>query len=365
VRLAVLVDRWHPRGGGLEAWTRAVAPRLAARGHEVFLVARRASRRPPAGVCPVPLAPLWRPGRSRRDAAFAAAAARRLRSLAPDRVLDLRAAGLPGAALLPMGGLPAPAPDVSARRRALAERAREAARRAALVLAPSPRVLRELRDCAPAVRGELLPLPLLEDPRPRLHPPRPPERASDLRPLRVLHCGRDAARHGMRPALAWARALRRRLGHVRFEGWTRRPSRAVLGEGLADLADDVVLHGWDGAFRAALPRADLLVHPTAYDSFSLVCLEAAAVGVPVVTTPACGAADLLPESLVRRVPRDDPEAAAAAALELLAAAAADPERVAADAAALRRDFALERHVDRLEALLASIPPSLPRTLPPR
>jgi UDP-glucose:(heptosyl)LPS alpha-1,3-glucosyltransferase len=39
--------------------------------------------------------------------------------------------------------------------------------------------------------------------------------------------------------------------------------------------------------------ADVLVHPTRYDPFANVCLEAAACGTPVVTTAANGASDLL------------------------------------------------------------------------
>ncbi len=51
-----------------------------------------------------------------------------------------------------------------------------------------------------------------------------------------------------------------------------------------------------GAVKDALPlyhAADLFVLPTLYDPFSNVCLEAMACGLPVITTPANGASEIL------------------------------------------------------------------------
>ncbi|MHC5012422.1 MAG: glycosyltransferase, partial [Planctomycetota bacterium] len=42
-----------------------------------------------------------------------------------------------------------------------------------------------------------------------------------------------------------------------------------------------------------LAAADILVHPTWYDPCSLVCLEALAMGLPVLTTPANGVRELM------------------------------------------------------------------------
>ncbi len=47
--------------------------------------------------------------------------------------------------------------------------------------------------------------------------------------------------------------------------------------------------------EAVLGAADVLVHPTFYDPFSNVCLEAMASGLPVVTSSHNGAAEILQE----------------------------------------------------------------------
>ena len=141
------------------------------------------------------------------------------------------------------------------------------------------------------------------------------------------------------------------LPQARLDLWgkSRRHLEEALGEGAGALAIlGVHLHGWDGLFSAALAEAHLFLHPTSYDSFSLACLEAAARGVPVVTTAGAGVAPLLPELLVATAPREEPGPAARVAAALLerhaAASAAERDAATAQVAA---DFDLDHHVIRL------------------
>ena len=65
--------------------------------------------------------------------------------------------------------------------------------------------------------------------------------------------------------------------------------------------------------------ADLFVLPTLYDPFPNAALEALACGVPLVTTDACGAAELVDARIGRVVPVDDAPALSEAIRSLLAA----------------------------------------------
>lgn len=346
MRIAVLLDRWHSPGGGLEEWLRAVAPALRARGHEVLLIARGAHQNAPSGVRGVSEGTSWplpRPWRDRLDARARVNAAAHQGA---DVVLDLRASLCPGAVWFAMGGFGAAreAAPISARRRALLRLEEASVRCAAAAIAPSPMVARALREFRSDLPIAVLPLPLLtaavDSPDLKADAPDSP------RPLRVFFCGRDAERHGLAAALAWFAALRRQVPDALLETWTRgRP-----------VAEGVIAHAWDGSFRSSLARADLLFHPTRYDSFSLVCLEAAAAGVPVLTTAQAGVAELLPAEFCATADRALPDQAASAALRLLRSAAELPRARRSEVLAqLRADHRIELHAERLADLLAVHP----------
>ncbi|MGB0686345.1 MAG: glycosyltransferase family 4 protein [Planctomycetota bacterium] len=350
-RVAVAVDRWSVPGGGLERYLEVVLPRLAAARPEAELILCAVDAdagTPPGCLAQVLREPfLPRPWADRR---LAAQLRKRLARLAPDAVLNLRHLPVPGALWLPMGGLAraveqARGRRLSARRGALLAMEEQAMRVAACALPSSPKVAAELAGAAPELAQELLPLPLLERPTGMATP------YEDGAELRVVACGRDAARHGIEAALHWWLALRGRYPQARLDLWGKslRHLEEALGEGAGALAIlGVHLHGWDGLFSAALAEAHLFLHPTSYDSFSLACLEAAARGVPVVTTAGAGVAPLLPELLVATAPREDPGPAATVAAALLerhaAASAAERDAATAQVAA---DFDLDHHVIRL------------------
>ena len=87
------------------------------------------------------------------------------------------------------------------------------------------------------------------------------------------------------------------------------------------IADRVEFKGAAPDLAPLLRDADALLLPTRYDAFANVCLEAAASGIPVVTTASNGSAELLREA---GIVVDDPDdaGALAAALDALG----DPTR---------------------------------------
>ncbi|MCP4094263.1 MAG: glycosyltransferase [Planctomycetes bacterium] len=361
MRIAVLLDHWHRAGGGLEQYLKFVLPRLVELGHEVLLVAAGASRGTPPGVESHELGRgrfLPRPWSDYAEAREAVAAAKAWRA---DATFSPRAISSPGCVWQPMGGS---APHVQAARgrppslrtRALMRLENAALQAAHTVFVPSPMVGREIRERAAEKKQVLAPLPLLQEPL-ALRKPVMRRDWQQAAPLRVVHCGRDPLRHGSATAVEWFLAIRARKIPARLDLWSKTKTHAAraIGKSVEELNQlGVTLHDWDGGFHAALAKADLLLHPTLYDSFSLVCLEAAAAGVPVATTQQAGVAELLPEHLCVTVAPKLTEVAAASALELLVAATS----ISTDAwrelvMEVREQFSLDRHVALLVDTLAA------------
>jgi UDP-glucose:(heptosyl)LPS alpha-1,3-glucosyltransferase len=109
-------------------------------------------------------------------------------------------------------------------------------------------------------------------------------------------------------------------------------------------------------FRRDLPAfyaaADALLLPTRYDAFANVCLEAAAAGLPVVTSGANGAAELFRDAGLVVEDSDDVEGFAAA-LEALS----EPDlrrRLGEAARAVAAAHGWDAHVAALRALFAQV-----------
>ena len=97
--------------------------------------------------------------------------------------------------------------------------------------------------------------------------------------------------------------------------------------------------------------ADVLVLPTPYDAFGMVITEAMACGLPVITTPLAGAAELLTDGvhgLLIQSPTDI--AALATAMTSLASDAEARARMGAAASALMREHTWDRVADRTLAV---------------
>jgi UDP-glucose:(heptosyl)LPS alpha-1,3-glucosyltransferase len=364
LRVALVIERFEPRGG-VEGVAWAVAHGLALAGDEVHVVARRGEATRGAALHLVRAPAGWQPLRVLSFSRAAARAARRgafdvVHSFSRTRHQDVYRAG---------GGSHA---DYLERRhgRAAARLRRLSPRHAALlaleravfgdasqrILCPSQLVADQL-----ALRYRVAPERLavvyngvdLE----RFAPGRPLGARARLRgeldagdaPVWLL-LGSGFRRKGLDTAL---RALALARGDAQL--WVAgrddpRPWRDAAA-GLR-VATRVRFLGERADPEALYAGADALLLPTRYDAFANACLEAAAAGLPVVTSRANGAAEVLGAGA--RVVDDAEDAAAlAGALDDLS----DPrtrEALGREARRAAEGFGWSRHIAALRALYAGV-----------
>ncbi|GIW72395.1 MAG: hypothetical protein KatS3mg102_1937 [Planctomycetota bacterium] len=357
LRVALVADGFDPARGGAEATAARLAQALAARGHTVERIAT-----PPVR------------GKLRRALALARAATQaQARS---DLVVSLCKA--PGDVLIPQGGVhlaalggtlrrhPAALRPLLALGRLLAprqwaflfvERRQYTARPRPWLVAISERVRRDMVQLCgadPAAIALCRHGVELE----RFRPPSAAERhaaraALGLEPgeLALLLVSHNLALRGLErllravalagPHLAPSRAVVLACGRERGRRHARLASRLGVELRLVGPRDDV---------RPLYHAADVLVHPSYYDTSSLVILEALACGLPVVTTRACGGAEFLRG--MEGIVLEDGRAPAPLAQALLRLA--DPARRAAMARAARATAELYPEEQALARLLALI-----------
>lgn len=328
MRMALVIDHFHPAKGGAERSLERILLALGSRGHSLQLCAMscgdhaipnlelHAVRSPP-----VP--------RGVRDWLFARAVDRRLRQIVPDLVLAVRHV-LHADVFLARGGFYAHTLEAN----------RQAApgcwNRAASTLSPKHRLLLRMeRRFLNPLRGEKRPLVIAPSDFVRrygeAHYGLPPDR------IVVVRTGADLER--FRPA---AQEERRRLKEKYGAGETVLGLFAAHNFRLKGLL--CLLEAWknlpSGPFklivagrdrwrpRVSFPNvefvgartdlvelyqaADFLVHPTFYDPFSRVAIEAMACGLPVITTRQNGAAEMIRdgiEGFVLEDPRNTAELA--------------------------------------------------------
>jgi UDP-glucose:(heptosyl)LPS alpha-1,3-glucosyltransferase len=152
----------------------------------------------------------------------------------------------------------------------------------------------------------------------------------------LLRAMRDLVARGRKVRLAV-------VGGKRLDGWRQRARRLGLDRHVTfvGLVDDPV------PYYAA---ADMYVHPTFYDSCSLVALEAAACGLPIITSRYNGAAELFREPGEIRLISDPADARelAAAIAELLDGPVR--RRMGRSARQVALAHTLERNVDEILAV---------------
>ena len=371
MRTTLVVDRWDAARGGQEGYLDALAGELARRGVEVRVLCREAAGVPP-GVAVEAVAPpgggaagerrflsavAWKVGiGAGTEASEGPVLAPRLLSVATHVQLH---GGLFGDALEAeresMDGVRRPlfrlGTALNGRRRLLARYEREA------LEGPFPRVM----VWTEALKGRLAGLGV-PDGAIRVSPPgvdlslyrsgpRPPEADRSVELLFLAHNARlKGLRAGLEAlAVARGRGLRARLsvvGRAPQGPWMRLARRlgvasAVTWEG--PLAPPEVVRRLQGAAA--------LLHPTFLDPCSLACLEAAACGVPVITTRRNGAVERLGPAGAALVV-DDPRDVEGLAMAL--EEAAEPSRRAPlqeAALALRPSLDARRHLDDVVAWL--------------
>ncbi len=356
MRIGLVIEHFDPRRGGAEQWTCGLAEWLLAQGHEVHVVCQddSRSRLPGAGkgdrhrLCAAPFGPSWQTepvplsgpvvhplGRTGSRLGFAKATERQLRGLALDVVHDM-GAGWSGDLIQSHDGsrlaqweqklllLPPWLRPLKRRLIGWLPRYREFLRADGAAVFRSPAAGNRRLD---ARGGRFSALSR-----------RPPVQ------IRVAYHGVDTERFSPERCAPHRASTRRALGFSEEETVLLLAAHNFAPEGAGDddprlgrlrgsgspLRAAVVGGGRPGHFIRLARRcgvgpavrfsgpvddplpyyaaADVYVQPTFYDSFGLTVLEAAACGLPVVTTQFAGVSELLSdgtEGYVLPDPADD------------------------------------------------------------
>lgn len=376
MRVAIVLEHLDPRRGGLEHWTWQFTRAMADRGHEMHVLAR--SFAPQADHHRIRFHAVTA-GRSRMQ--YAAALQRRLLGLDCDIVHETGAGWHCDVfqphfgsrqALLERRLRAMPAVLQPARRLAmgLLPRYRQFQRLAArqyvndgrLFVALSERVADDFVRFHGVKRDWIRIVPNGVDCA-RFSPGRRREfRASVREELRLgadtvllLLVAHNFRLKGVGPALRGLKLLRKRSApvHLAILGGRRMQGYPLLARALG-VRENVSFLGPRSDVVPYLAAADLLVHPTFYDSCSLVVLEALASGLPAVVSRAAGADELMTDGREGYVISDPRQAATLAdRIERLL----DPRErsrmgAAARELALRHSF--ERNCDRIEEVYREI-----------
>lgn len=317
MKLGILLDRLDGTPGGAEAHTLALARRAVEAGDSVVFATL-------SGQAPDGIETLQVPakgGRPERDEAFAVEGARMLRAAECDVVFAIRHA-LDCDVYLPHGGLVDLARDAKdraaggvsfwtklgrtfSRRHAFFQRAEAAlldAREGPRVIAVSEWIAGKIRTRYPACAKRLKVVVNGVDVE-RFDPERHAEAGAALRaswgleePLVALLSAHHPMLKGAETAIRAlahpiARELARPVVLVVAGGTLPRRLRTLARQlGVAERVREVGLFDDSAPLYAA---ADLLLHPTYYDPCSLVCLEALAMGLPIITTPEGGIREVM------------------------------------------------------------------------
>lgn len=376
MKVGLVLEQFDPRRGGLEQWTARFVEHLAARGHEVHVVAGRFGV--PARC--LPIVP-HRLDRICSRVAFAEAAEARLRQIPLDVIHDM-GSGWYCDVFHPHGGSWAGVTEqkllmspfwlrpikrrvdqwLPRQREFRALLARQYADQRQLMVALSRRVADDFQQLHNVDPRRIRTVYNGVDTDHFTPANRDCFRASIRRQLRVDHDTTLALivahnfrlkgvpnllRAMVRLAVEKAPIHLAVVGGKRLEGWRRTARRWGIGDRVSFVGpvDDAA-----GYYAAA----DLYVHPTFYDTCSLVVLEAAASGLPLITTRVNGAAELLTDGVDSHILPDpaDVDRLCEALRRLLDPAERRRLGDAARQTALQHPFS--RNVDQLLAIYGEV-----------
>jgi UDP-glucose:(heptosyl)LPS alpha-1,3-glucosyltransferase len=303
VRIALVIERFEPQGG-VEGAAWQLAHGLVAAGDEVHVVARRSVAAPAIHIHPVSVSAAWQPA---RVAAFSRAAARAaprgavdvVHSFSRTRHQDVVSAdGGSQAADMERQytGLGRHTRRLSPRHAILlAIESRVFADPSQLILCPSRFVADEIATRHGVARQRLTVIPYGVDLE-RFAPALRTTAGAQLRkefgaeqaPVWLL-VGSGWRRKGLGTALR-ALALGRVREAVLWVAGSDAPAAWQAPAAALGVASRVRCLGQRSDVERLYAAADALLLPTRYDAFGAVCLEAAAAGLPVVTSSGAAAA---------------------------------------------------------------------------
>lgn len=201
----------------------------------------------------------------------------------------------------------------------------------------------------------------IADPYPE-HAPKAHHASSDREPVRILFVSHMCEAKGLLVLLDACGELAQRgidfhldlMGPVESEEFKARAQTKINDVQIADRVSFLGILTGDAKF-SVYTQSDIHCHPTYYDTFPLVLLEAMAASLPVVSTYHSGIPDIVDDGetgfLVE--PRNAPALA-----ELLAELAADPGLRARMGAAGRQkflqEFTLDRHGEQMREVFLDI-----------
>ncbi len=303
-----MIERFEPQGG-VEGAVWQLAHGLLAAGDEVHVVARRTVAAPGIRIHRVSVSDAWQPARVASFSRAASRAAPRgafdvVHSFSRTRHQDVYSAD-GGSHAAYMGrqyeGFARSARRLSPRHAILlAIEARIFADRSQTLLCPSRFVADDIAARHGVAPDRLVVIPYGVD----LARFDPALRSSVGRELRAelaagaapvwLLVGSGWRRKGLETALR-ALALGRARDAVLWVAGNDAPAAWPARAAALGVGERVRFLGQRGDVERLYAAADALLLPTRYDAFGAVCLEAAASGLPVVTSGAAGAAEVLGE----------------------------------------------------------------------
>ena len=318
MRVALVVERFEPAGGGIEHAVWQIAHGLAKAGDEVHVIARRATPSRSVALHPVQVPSFWQPLRVTRFSRQAGREARRgehrfdvvhgfSRTLHQD---VFHAGGGSHAHYMARtyGRLGAALRRASPRHATLLRLERQIfADRSQTVQCVSEMVRQEIRQRFGVEPDRMCVIPYgvdLQRFRPLHGSPRRAQRSPYAERLALrqefgardetvwLFAGSGWRRKGLDTALRALARTREPNAKLWVAGADATPPWQRLAARLG-VEQRVRFLGPRRDLERIYPAADALLLPTRYDAFGLVCLEAAACGLPVVTSAAAGAAELL------------------------------------------------------------------------